>query len=182
MRQQEEEKNLNFQKKGQCCPVKKLQSWFCPHPNPLPEGEGAFYPLALWERVAEGRVRDAGVTLLYGNRAMQKSNRTTLKKGPKINPFCFLLLRRRECNGIREFVGSCFQDGKRVLEARTPAGFFRGKKLFRKKIVNHHCRFPRSLTCLGDFEPSCYRIYYAGSPSQDKGRDLIRALFRILGD
>ncbi len=37
-----------------------------------------FYPLALWERVAEGRVRDAGVALLYGNRAMQKSNRTTL--------------------------------------------------------------------------------------------------------
>ena len=37
-----------------------------PHPNPLPEGEGVrgmrIIPLSLWERVAEGRVRDAPTT------------------------------------------------------------------------------------------------------------------------
>jgi len=31
-----------------------------------------FYPLALWERVAEDRVRDTGLAILYGKDAMQK--------------------------------------------------------------------------------------------------------------
>ena len=35
-------------------------------------------PLALWERVAEGRVRAAGPTFFVRQRLVQKSNRTTL--------------------------------------------------------------------------------------------------------